>query len=204
MPRLVPALLLLLCAAAPAHAGDEMNLVAYTRLGKAVVFDAEPRPATGIGFGLRGETRTFAVDTSFANLALDLDPLESAGLLIAGSLLKIEVLRFLSPDRPRSAYVGGGLGWGLLSLGVDTPFKGGYTTNWGGRGLQGELTAGYEFGRRSLMRLFVQADASVPLFNARSETFTYPQPGAVESAGNDRRHMPSVVVSLGVGWHSNR
>lgn len=204
MPRLVPALLLLWCAAAPAHAGDELNLIAYTRLGKSVVFDAEPRPGTGIGFGIRGETRTFAVDTSFANLALDLDPIESAGLLVAGSLLKIEVLRFLSPDRPRSAYIGGGLGWGILSLGVDNAFNGGYTTGWSGRGLQGELTAGYELGRRSLMRLFVQADASVPLFNARSETFTYPRAGAVERAGYDLRYIPSIVVSVGVGWHAGR
>jgi hypothetical protein len=205
MPKVVLALVaaLILHAAAPAHA-DDLSLLSYTRLGHAMVFDATRRTAPGFGFGLRAELETFAVDVSFLNLALGVNVVDTGRDLMAGSLLRIQVLRFLTPHRSRSAYAGGGLGWGQVSLERAQTVVSGGSTSWHGSGLQVELTAGYELARMSPIRLFVQADASAPLFAAQSETFAYPQPGAVVSTGHDRRYVPSVVVSMGIGWHRGR
>ena len=77
---------------------------------------------------------------------------------------------------------------------------GGGTTGWHGRGLQAELTAGYELARTSPVRVFVQADASAPLFFAGSQTFDYSRSTGTVQTGAESRYFPSIVVSLGVGW----
>lgn len=76
-----------------------------------------------------------------------------------------------------------------------------YASSWHGNGLQAELTTGYELGRSGDMRLFIQGDASIPLFRVTSTTFT---PAAGTSGGVvfgvEHRYIPSAVVSLGIGW----
>jgi hypothetical protein len=199
MPKIVLAgvATLVLLAAAPAQAADET--FSYVRLGQAVVFESAPRPAPGIGFGIRAALDNIAVDASFLNLVVGAHPVDVDRDMTAGSLLKLEVLRYLTPEMSSSAYVGGGMSWGLLSAGRADP-PGGGTTEWHGRGLQAEFTAGYELARTSPVRVFVQADASAPLFFAGSHTYAYPQPGAVVQTGDDSRYFPSIVVSMGVGW----
>jgi len=189
---------LALHAAAPAYA-DGVSVVTYTRLGHAVVFDADRRNAPGVGFGVRAEMATFAVDVSFLNMVTGFHPIDEAQDVTAGSLLKIEGLRFFSPRASSSAYLGGGVSWGFLSVGRAAPLAGG-VSSWSGGGLQGELTAGYELARKSPVRVFVQADATAPFFGAVSETYAYPVGGFVRT-GWDTRYMPTVVLSIGVGWH---
>jgi len=198
MPKVVLAgvATLALLAAAPAQADD---LFSYVRLGQAFVFDANPRPAPGIGFGVRAALDSVAIDASFLNLVVGSHPVDVDRDMTAGSLLKLEVLRYLTPEMSRSVYVGGGMSWGLLSAGRTDP-PGGGTTGWHGRGLQAELTAGYEFARTSPVRVFVQADASAPLFFAGSQTFDYSRSTGVVQTGADSRYFPSIVLSLGVGW----
>lgn len=120
MPRVVLAMVaavVIHATVAPVYAGDDVGVVSYTRLGQGIVFDGGPRPAPAFGFGLRGELDTFAIDVSGLNLAMAFHPVDTPRDLLAGSLLKIEVLRFLSPRSGESAYVGGGMSWGVLSLG---------------------------------------------------------------------------------------
>ncbi|HEV8397759.1 MAG TPA: hypothetical protein VGQ37_25935 [Vicinamibacterales bacterium] len=167
------------------------------------MIDARPRSSPGVGFGVRGETETFAVDVSFLNLAVDFQPVDEVKDLFTGSLLKIEGLRFFTPHSSRSAYAGGGMSWGSQSLGRPAP-PGGGATSWAGHGLQAEFTAGYELARKSPVRFFVQADATAPLYAAYSETFAYPRPGEVVSTSKDSRYVPTVVVSAGVGWRRPR
>ena len=206
MPKVVLALcagLVLHAATAPAHA-DELRVLSYARLGHAAVFDTRtPRREPAMGFGLRAEMATFAIDVSFLNLVMGLHLVDEVRDMSAGSLVKVEGLRYFTPRARSSAYVGGGMSWGLLSLGRVAPPDGGATSFYG-HGLQGELTAGYELARKSPVRLFVQADATAPLFRARSQTYEYPQPGSVVSTGTDAVYAPTVVVSFGVGWHRGR
>lgn len=49
------------------------------------------------------------------------------------------------------------------------------------------------------MRLFVQADASAPLFVGQDQTFVYTA-GTATSVVQERRYIPSVVLSAGLGW----
>jgi hypothetical protein len=203
MPRSsLPALalsLLLVSTPAAAQQGDPPTRFAYVRLGASMVMADDVRHVPAAGFGLRAQTESFAVDVSGLNVALGHDPDDRNRAVVAGSLLKIMGIKFLSPDRERSSYVGGGLSWGFVSAGR-TARPGGRDTSWHGSGLQGELTAGYELARSGSLRFFAQADASVPFFRARSESYDYPTPGTVVRSGSDHRYIPSVVLSLGVGW----
>lgn len=192
--------LVILCATVTtAQVVDDPELMGYARLGQSMVFADDVRRAPGFGFGFRRELETFAIDVSFLNLALDASLSDDQREMAAGSLLKIQGLRFLSSDAPRSAYLGGGLSWGVVSVGRSIAAGGG-ATSWHGSGLQGELTIGYELARESPLRVFVQAEASAPFFNAHSDTFAYPRAGSIVNTGRQARYIPSVVVSAGVGW----
>ncbi len=70
---------------------------------------------------------------------------------------------------------------------------------WRGSGLQGELTAGYELARTTTLRVFVQADASLPFYKVISQTYS-----TSNVVTTSRRYAPSLVVSIGLGWQKNR
>ena len=194
-PVIVSAVVLL--HATPAAAQGQV--FGYARLGYGAAFAEQTRRAPAIGLGLRAELDTFAVDVSVANFALAFDPYDDMSGVAVGSWLKLEALRYLTPDAQGSAYLGGGLSWGRVS--IDRGGESG-ATSWHGSGLQGELTGGYEMGRHSDIRIFVQANAALPLFRARSFTYSYSrtESGIETSAGVQRRYIPSAVVSIGLGW----
>src|SRR5581483_3967619 len=117
---------------------------------------------------------------------------------ITGSILKLEGLYFLKPAANASPYLGGGLSWGgtALSQGARTS-----QTNLQGTGLQGELTMGYELPRASTVRLFVQADAILPLYRTSRESVTSLTTAPYyrrESLG--RQYTPTIALSIGLGW----
>jgi hypothetical protein len=128
--------------------------------------------------------------------------------VLAGSFLKLQALRFLNSESDQSAYLGAGLSWGgvLADRGDSTGAT--YVSGWHGSGLQGELTAGYEMRRRSPVRVFVQSDIGLPFFRARADSYTYVLPrspvGIYRTVTVDQRYIPSVVVSLGLGWNKQR
>jgi hypothetical protein len=86
--------------------------------------------------------------------------------------------------------MGGGISWGggYSSSGTSWANR----TYWQGSGLQGELTVGYEVGRASTLRVFVQADATLPFYMMTS------------SRTGDTRYSSSLAVSVGVGWQRGR
>lgn len=203
MPALlVPALMLIvLVHAAPVVAQplDEPRLFTYVRLGVSAVMADGVRRAPAGGFGMRAELERFAIDVSGLNFALNYDAGDPARELAVGSVLKIQGLKFLRPRGEGSGYIGGGVSWGYVSVGRAARSDG-LNTSWHGRGLQGEFTIGYEGPRSSGIRFLVQADASMPFFAARSETFIYPSAGSAVSTGRERRLIPSLALSVGVGW----
>ena len=152
--------------------------------------------------GVRAELDSFAVDLSALNFALAFDPYERSTDITVGSRFKLSALRFVTPDADRSAYVGAGLSWGIVSVGRDLQSGPGIgATSWHGDGLQGELTVGYELARGSGIRIFAQADATLPFFRAASQTYSVTERGVQSSTDVDYRYVPSAVVSIGVGWH---
>lgn len=181
-------LLVLSALASPAY-GQSFG---YARLGYGAGFSNDVQGAPAIGFGIRSEFDSIALDGSFLNYVIG-NPYSSEQV-VAGSLLRLQVLRFLNSAADKSVYVGGGLSWGTVSLGRG-PAAGEVLTSWHGSGLQGEVTIGYELARNSPVRIFVQTDVGLPFFNAVSQTYALGR-----SSGTDRRYIPSAAVSVGIGW----
>jgi hypothetical protein len=205
--RIVFVLLALIGSAAPARAqpSEEPHSFGYARLGYGSVVADRTRQAPAIGFGFRAEARSLGVDISFLNYIVDTGAYEPAAGVLAGSLLRLEALRFVDPERDRSLYYGGGLSWGIASVGRAPAGERGVPGHWQGGGLQGEATIGYEVARASPIRMFVQADLGIPFFRARSETYAYVPGAAVPAVRTVAvRYVPSAVVSVAVGWRRQR
>ena len=179
----------------------EFRSFGYARLGYGGAFADNVRSAPAIGFGYRGETPSVAFDVSFFNYMIG-GGRSDDGLVFAGSVVKLQILRFLDAESDRSAYIGGGLSWGGISADANrTPF----TTGWNGSGLQGEFSTGYEFRGNTPLRVFIQADVGVPFYRAAKESFAvFNPPGSFRSSVVDQRLIPSAVVSLGMGWDAGR
>jgi hypothetical protein len=174
----------------------------YARLGYGNLFGNESYGTPALGFGYRAELDAFAIDVSFLNFQFSNVDGYSSGGATTQSLLKLSGLYFLSPTANRSAYFGGGLSYGHQSFGRSySATSGYYSSGFDGSGLQGELTAGYEFARVTTFRMFVQADAVLPFYEATSETYSIPsRPGsAPPMPTTSRRYAPSLIVSIGVG-----
>ena len=182
----------------------------YARLGYGGIFGDRSYGAPAFGLGYRVELDSFGIDVSFFNMQVNTSNsyYGSSNGATAGSYLKLEVLHFLNPTANAAKYVGGGVSWGSTEFGRNGGVGSGGTnfrSNWHGSGLQGELTAGYEFPRASTLRLFVQADAVLPFYKVTAETITFSRTaplGAVTTAGH--HYSPSLVVSAGLGWQRDR
>lgn len=159
----------------------------YARLGAG-------NQGAGMGFGHRTELDSVAIDVSFLNFTQQIgnSSSNSYGYSNSGrgsatfSWIKLEGLHFMSTKANKSLYFGGGASWG-----------GGYVSDsnnwrtWSGSGLQGEVTVGYEFGRASTMRVFVQGDATLPFYR-------------MVMAGAPSRYTPTYGISVGFGWQRPR
>jgi hypothetical protein len=149
--------------------------------------------------GYRRELDTFGVDVSFFNFQYKSSNrsygyVETGSSGSTGNWLKLDFLRFTAPTSSRSPYVGGGMSWSVANF--DNA-----STRWEGSGLQGELTAGYELGRASSIRVFVQADAGLPFYKLNSTSYTYTNtPPYVIVGPTAQRYAPSLTLSLGIGW----
>jgi hypothetical protein len=174
----------------------------YVRLGYGGIFSNRVYGRPAFGFGHRTELDSFAIDVSFLNVQPDTHNGYSTSSATAGSLLKLEGLYFVHSRANASPYFGGGFGYGSTSVGNDAYYN--RTNNqaysaWRGSGLQGEVTAGYEIARTTTLRVFVQADASLPFYKSSSQTFS--TSGVVATS---QRYLPSLVFSVGLGWQRNR
>jgi hypothetical protein len=181
-------------AAAPNRVYSDSLL--YARLGYGGIFGDRTYSGPSVGMiGYRRELDSFGIDVSFFNFQYKSSDLSygsttgSSGM--TGSWLKLEFLHFGTPLADRSLYVGGGLSWSTANLNNQT-------TSWSGSGLQGELTAGYELGRASTIRVFIQADVGLPFYRLSSETFSYVPPYVTMSG--EHHYAPSLALSMGFGW----
>jgi hypothetical protein len=173
----------------------------YARLGYGAHFADQAYGGPSVGFfGYRREGNRYGIDVSFLNFQYKSSsstpyvygPQGSSGM--TGSWLKLEVLRYFAPASDRSLYGGAGLSWSTTNLDHDT-------TRWEGDGLQGELTAGYEFGRAGSIHVFIQGDVGLPFYDLQGTTYTYmAAPPFVGNVSVAHRYVPSFSISLGLGW----
>lgn len=203
--RIALVVLVLTGLASPVYGQVAGGSFFYARLGYGAVATEHGSPATALGFGFRGELDTVAVDFSFGNLILAADRHLIGEGALAGSMFRLQVLRFLAPEADRSVYVGGGMSYAGVSAGRSRRDDTSYTTGWAGTGMQGDFAVGYELARSSSIRLFVQTDVGLPLFKARQ--WRYPVTNrAVDynSPSIEKRYIPSAAVTFGVGWQRRR
>jgi hypothetical protein len=174
----------------------------YARLGYGAVFGDTAYAVPALGFGYRAEFDAVAMDVSFFNYAFT----SSTGYYGAyknasgGSLLKLAMLHFADRTANASPYIGAGASWGTTNFDDRASY-------WSGSGLQGELIGGYEVGRASSVKLFVQADATLPFYRVASTTFGYtraPSGAYLSTSSTNERYAPTLVVSFGMGWQKAR
>jgi hypothetical protein len=168
----------------------------YVRLGYGSIFGDRGYGSSALGFGYRVELDSLAIDVSFFNFQIQPRAGTTSNGATAGSAVKLEVLRFMNPDANASAYAGGGVSYGGMSFGGSQ-----FGNRWHGSGLQGELTVGYEFPRASSLRMFVQADATLPFYKAKIETYSR-SPG--QTIATQQRYASALAFSVGLGWQRNR
>jgi hypothetical protein len=130
-----------------------------------VLFGGTAYPPAGalvaptLGGGFRVEMDHWAIDAT-AKLAWPAgDP--EGGHQFSAMQGHLNALRFGDPLAPSTWFYGGGLGYGL------TYWQNGPDSG-DGHGFEAGGIAGYELGRASTMRLFVQADLTVPLYSSES------------------------------------
>lgn len=175
----------------------------YARVGYGSTFADSTYNGASFGFGHRTEFDRLALDVSFLNF----QPSDGSGYYgrsgMVSSLIKLQGLYFINPTANRSAYFGGGLGYGRTDL--RTPTAAGFSTSGHGAGLQAAATAGYEIARVTSARVFIQADVTLPFYEVRTETFSYdpvPTNGRylAPTVTTTRQYAPSIAISIGFGW----
>ncbi len=164
--------------AAPRRA--EADSLWYARLGYGVTSGGRTAPGPAFGFGYRHELDALGVDLSFVNLTFQH---AQGDANVSGSWIRLLAYWFAEPQGNSSAYLGGGVSWG----GAAVAYNG---TTYSGSGIQGELSAGYEMLRASTIRLFVQADVTLPFYESTTSDFL----GTTAAAS---RYTPTFVLAVG-------
>ena len=169
----------------------ENDSLAYAGIGPGYIFGVNPDevPITIAG-GYRYELDSFAIDLGGQLVIAGGE--DSAGVSFLGS---ISAIRFLDPVANNSMFVGGGLGLGTIAVGKDEQtFSGG--------GLHARAVAGYEFFRASNMRLILQADVTLPLYDLEGDTTFDDQGNEIENS--DTKYAPVLGLTIGGGWSKEK
>ena len=146
----------------------------YLRMG---VSDSEVPKDTqqmvpGLGLGYRIVSGSSALDLSASFNRRDLRTDEGRERTYQYTLPKANYLYYVSAERNSSLYAGGGLAWGGVTTADGQEFHG-IITN---------VALGYELGRNSTLRSFIQLDVSQPAI-AASQKGSLPSPIAEISLG---------------------
>jgi hypothetical protein len=180
----------------------EADSIWYARLGYGATFGGETRSGPALGFGYRYELDSIAIDFSFLDFMVASSSSNSgASVGVTATWIRLQGLYFLNPLANGSTYLGAGLGWGAAASAKATTSSGAGSTSttesaYSGSGLEGQLTAGYEFLRASTIRMFAQADLTLPFYTAKSGVYS----SALSSYSTDSIYLPTVTLSLGIGW----
>jgi hypothetical protein len=176
----------------------EADSLWYLRIGYGLALGPTTGHGVAFGFGYRYELDELGVELSFLNLVIGNNNNSSGSATVTGDWAKIMGLYFLSPISTGSFFLGGGLSWGMAAATGNATGATGSTSfqTYTGSGLQGELSVGYEFLRASTIRMFLQADATLPFYTVRRETFDT----ALGATVGGSSWVPSLAFSFGIGW----
>jgi hypothetical protein len=168
----------------------EADSLWYLRLGYAGATGPITNSGPAFGFGYRYELDSMGIDVSFLNFMFSSNDRSSSTTSsgsagVTGSWVKLMGLYFLNPTANGSSYLAGGVSWGGTVVGDNTRV-------YSGSGLQGEVSGGYEFLRASTIRMFAQADVTLPFYAVSTSSF--------DVAPVQKSWAPTFTVSVGLGW----
>jgi hypothetical protein len=153
----------------------------------------DPSFGPAFGFGYRYESGHLVLDASLFNFTLTQQNQSFDNL--TGPWVRLGALFFFEQSPNPSLYGGAGLGWGISNAKLDgNP----YTNN----GLDFEFTVGYEALRANTVRLFLQLDASVPAYSAKTTLLRFS--GTSATTARDSIYTPSFSLSLGIGFSKEK
>ena len=169
----------------------------YVRLGYGAVTGRDSTLGTAFGFGYRYELDQLAIDLSFLNLVVATEDVmnPSGGTTTKGGVngewIRIGAIRYQDPLANNSLFFGGGVGYGTNSV-----YDSSNGANYEGSGLEVSGVVGYEMLRASTIRLFVELDATAPMYTS-SYDFGL-------NGNTTKRWVPVVALTIGAGLgHSN-
>jgi len=160
----------------------------YAKLGYGATSADGFHSGPHVGFGRRWELDRFGIDLGFLNLLMYQNSSEFEGL--SAGWVEIGFDYFFAPSANHTLYVGAGLSLGSHTIPAET---GGDFT---GGGLQGKATLGYELFRASTIRMLIQLESTLPMFQL-SRTYFDETTGANIK---DHTYAPNLLLSLGLGW----
>lgn len=163
----------------------------YFRLGPGTIFaDGAVRGGPAIGFGWRHYEGNLAVDVSVANTFA----LRDTASGFTTGILTMNFYYVTRPLAPTSAYLGGGLSWGIARVCVSFDEEFGDDECFRGDGLQGEIGGGVEILRHTSIRLTTHLGLSLP-FGTTAPTNQWGDPRDGSSA-----YIPTGVATIGIGF----
>jgi len=140
------------------------NLV-YVKLGYGTFFGQYKTSGSSFGFGVRHEIDHMAVDASFLNFIIG----QNAKKGFSGNIVQLQGLYFFSPLSNSSLYSGGGVAYNTMRAYSEKDKEEPYKTG----GIAGVATIGFETMRVSMLRLFFQADATMPFQRMKNGSKSY-------------------------------
>jgi hypothetical protein len=175
----------------------EADSLWYLRIGYGLALGPTTGHGVAFGFGYRYELDELGIELSFLNLMIGNNNNSSGSATVTGDWAKIMGLYFLSPTAGQSLYLGAGLSWGMAAAAGNATGTGSTSfQTYTGSGLQGELSVGYEFLRASTIRMFLQADATLPFYTVHRNTYDSTLLATVGGSS----WVPSLAFSFGIGW----
>jgi hypothetical protein len=175
----------------------EADSLWYLRIGYGLALGPTTGHGVAFGFGYRYELDELGIELSFLNLMIGNNNNSSGSATVTGDWAKIMGLYFLSPTAGQSLYLGAGLSWGMAAAAGNATSAGSTSfQTYTGSGLQGELSVGYEFLRASTIRMFLQADATLPFYTVHRNTYDSTLLATVGGSS----WVPSLAFSFGIGW----
>ncbi|MCE9574163.1 MAG: porin family protein [Deltaproteobacteria bacterium] len=157
----------------------------FVRLGYGAVTGSKTTTGPAFGIGYRYELDALAIEVSAFNLIVASDSSSSGnGAGVTGDWIRLSAYRYQNPIGDDSVYFGGGVGWGANAV-YDS------STHYAGSGIEGHAIAGYEMLRSSTIRIFGEADLTLPFYKSN---------GTDPSGNSSSRYIPSMSLQIGIGW----
>lgn len=167
----------------------------FVRLGGGAQGQPEGGIGPALGIGYRHELDTMGVESSFFEFRRIEGDVSTDQHI---SWVKLMALRYVDPVANSTPMLGAGISWSRMEVWDGTSML-------VGNGVELHVRGAYELLRASTIRMFVQAEAGLPLYKAKYQTqrYTYTNGVPDDTDAASDAWVPSLTISFGIGWVKN-